>query len=450
MSDAVSSPLPSEATVAQLRETIAQLKLQLRISSNWNSMSQRITTTLLEDTDEEEALSLIATSVREVAEADTALIVLPSLGGSYICEIADGEHNAQMIGLEFPPQGHAQSVIRTGVGMIVPSMERAVTLRVPQLSRFGPALYAPLSDHGNTTGVIILFRLPGRAEFTQTDLKAAEDLARQASLALRLSGIRLAEDRANLLEERNRIARDLHDLAIQQLFATSLQLNSLKDDLAAHRLLEGYVEAGIEQALASVSDSIGQIRHIVNDLRDHDSSGRSFLEGLWQECSTARHALGFAPSLLMQVNNQDITNEDIEATRALVNHSLNEVEIADALAVVREGLTNVARHAHANQVTVQACLWTSSEQVPTQCRQVLHASTPLATEDCGLLKITITDDGVGIRKTIGRYSGLSNMAARASVHFGQMQIAPREDSPNGTRLIWCIPVARSSATSMPL
>ena len=110
----------------------------------------------------------------------------------------------------------------------------------------------------------------------------------------------------------------------------------------------------------------------------------------------------------------------------------------------------MARHAHANQVTVQACLWTSSEQVPTQCRQVLHASTPLATEDCGLLKITITDDGVGIRKTIGRYSGLSNMAARASVHFGQMQIAPREDSPNGTRLIWCIPVARSSAASMPL
>ena len=76
MSDAVSSPLPSEATVAQLRETIAQLELQLRISSNWNSMSQRITTTLLEDTDEEEALSLIATSVREVAEADTALIVI--------------------------------------------------------------------------------------------------------------------------------------------------------------------------------------------------------------------------------------------------------------------------------------------------------------------------------------------------------------------------------------
>ena len=112
----------------------------------WNRMSQSITTALLEDTDEEEALSLIASSVRRVAEADTTLIVLPSLGGKYICEIADGEAGTQMIGLEFPPEGRAQSVIRNNVGIIVESMERPNLLRIPQLSIFGPALYAPMSE----------------------------------------------------------------------------------------------------------------------------------------------------------------------------------------------------------------------------------------------------------------------------------------------------------------
>ncbi|MST50612.1 GAF domain-containing sensor histidine kinase [Mobiluncus porci] len=403
-------------------------------------MSQRITTALLEDTEEEDALRLICQSVLEVAEADTVLIVLPSLGEKYICEIADGEAARDVIGLEFPPEGRAQSVIRSNVGMIVPSMERAHSLRVPQLSRFGPALYAPMSAHGVATGVIIVFRNPGRDEFTQPALQAAEDLAAQATLALRLAAIRHAEDRASLLEERQRIARDLHDLAIQQLFATSLQLGTIKDDLIAGVATPEKITESIDQALAAVGDSVSQIRQIVSGLKESDSPAFNLVDGLWHETSLARRSLGFAPSLVLALNNEVFSKDNSERLDSELVEILDENEIADALAVVREGLTNVARHAHATEVLVEVQIWAESGLVPPGCGHI-EPTVPLKSETNGLMWVEITDDGTGLEKTVGRHSGLANMAARASVHFGYMNIENRPDSTRGTKLTWCIPLS---------
>lgn len=428
---------PSEA---ETKETLETLRLKLETSNRYNEMSQRITVALLEDTDEEAALSLICRSALKAAQADTALIVLPSLGGKYISEITAGEAQSEMLGLEFPPEGRAQQVIHSNVGIIVPSMERAHSLRIPALSRFGAALYAPMSNHGIATGVIILFRNPGKPEFTKPDLKAAADLAKKATLALRLSAIRHAEDRATLLEQRQRIARDLHDLAIQQLFASSLQLQSLKSDLESGKIADDDVSKTLDLALTAVGESISQIRRIVSSLKDADASELDLVGGLGHETSLARRSLGFAPSLVLKLNNELFRKDNTRELQARLAGILDDNQIADAIAVVREGLTNVARHAHATEVMVEAQIWTDSKLAPHDCPRI-SPNVPLKTEKNGLMRLEITDDGVGLEKTVGRHSGLSNMAARASVYFGQMNLENRDDGVRGAKLTWCIPLS---------
>lgn len=419
-------------------DQISQLTNELQTLRRWNAMSQSITTALLENTDEEEALFLVASSVCEVAEADAVLIVLPSLQGSYICEIAHGEAKNEMIGTEFPPEGRAQSVLRSNRGMIVPSMERLQSLRIPKLSRFGPALYVPMSHRGAATGVIILFRNPGKPEFTDADLKAAAELAAQATLALRLSGIRHAEDRANQLEERQRIARDLHDLAIQQLFATSLQFDALQEVLHNDTAVATEVKDSLEQAQECVADSIRQIRHIVNELKDQDVPGMGLVNGLRYEASLARRSLGFAPSLIIRFNNEIVASHNLDEISEQLADILTESEIADILAVTREGLTNVARHAHATEARIVAEVWTKPDLIPHDCHSG-EAKAPLRDDIKGLIRLQIIDDGIGIGQSVGRHSGLANMAARASIHFGMMHLENRQET-SGTVLNWCIPL----------
>ncbi len=390
---------------------------QARARERWLEVSQLITTTLLEGTDEEEVLPLIAQQVRDVAEADTCVIVLPSVGDSWACEIADGDLAASLVGVEFPPEGRALTVLREGVGVIVDSLEKANPMRVPQLRSFGPAMYAPMVVRGTGRGVIILLRRPGRPEFEQSDLMMAEGLAKQAALALELAAARHAKDVASLLAERQRIGRDLHDLAIQQLFAAGMQLNA-----ARRRLLERGEDdlAGVvEQSLGAVDDSVRQIRAIVHSLREPDDAV-VLVERLRRETSIGRTALGFAPSLVIRLEDA-IIDADPE-NESLVDELESRVgaDVADdVVAVVREGLSNAARHARATSV---------------QVRVTVQGRGPR-----GSVRVEVEDDGVGADPEVARRSGLANLAARARRHGGRCDLA--EDArQRGTLLVWEVPL----------
>ena len=143
----------------------AHLYADSKRTARWISASQSLTTTMLEGADEEEALELIAKTVRDVSHADTAIIVLQSVGDTWAAEITDGKNASALLGLTFPPEGRAMSVLHEGTGMIVDSMSRAQTMRVPQLAAFGSALYAPLRSRGVSSGVLILLRQIGAPEF---------------------------------------------------------------------------------------------------------------------------------------------------------------------------------------------------------------------------------------------------------------------------------------------
>lgn len=409
------------ASAAGIAVENAHLYADARRRARWIRASQQLTTSMLEGADEEEGLTLIAQTVREVSQADTAIIVLPSVKDTWAAEITDGHHADRLLGVMFPSEGRAMSVLNEGTGMIVDSLARAQTMRIPEFTEFGPALYAPLRGRGKPAGVLILLRLPGKPEFDYSELALAESLAAQAALALELASARHAEDVASLLDERDRIGRDLHDFAIQQLFAAGMQLDATKQKVSEEQLEVSEVIHALDLSLASIDEAVRQIRAIVHNLREPDSNV-GLVERIRRESSLSRSFLGFAPSLLISVDGQAV-NEQAESEDCLVelvDSRVDDSRSDDAVAVVREGLSNIARHAHATAGAVSVDL---------------HGDT-----NSGSLTVSIADDGVGIDPEHTRNSGLANMAERARLNGGTFTLGTGLEG-KGTKITWRVPLS---------
>lgn len=377
--------------------------------ARWLTASQRIVSSLLEGSEEDEALETIAHEMRLAAHADIAMIILPSIQDQWVSEIVDSDDQAvvqKLLGLSFPKNGRARTVLREQGGVVVDSMQRLRTVRVQELRQFGSALYAPLISQGVGRGVILLLRFPNDLEFNLQDLTMAENVAKQATIALELSEARHAQTMAAELEERARISRDLHDLAIQQLFASGMHITAVREEMDA-RGLGCDVTSSLDTAISAIDDSVKQIRAIVHSLRD-DGSSAAVVSRLQHETSVARSSLGFAPSLLVTWNGEDVEKPDYH----LVDDAIGSDIADDVVAVVREGLSNAARHAKASSAIVKADV------------------------DPDQITIHVIDDGTGIQQTLSRRSGLSNLAARARRYQGTFQIHPREDGQSGTELTW--------------
>ncbi|GAB2599995.1 GAF domain-containing sensor histidine kinase [Pseudactinotalea suaedae] len=404
LSSRAAGAIRSLAAAIDLADTARPLRNALT-RSQWLTVGQEVTTAMLEGADVEEALDLIAQRLHVVAEADAACLVLPGVGDDWVIEFAAGEDTDDLVGIVMPKDGRARRVIESRAGLVVDSLERSATLRVPEFGRYGPALYAPLVVGERGTGVIILMRARGADEFSYDELKIAESFARQAALALELAEARDAQDRAALLDERARIARDLHDLAIQHLFATGLSISRARENLppeAAEQLSE---------ALTGLDEAVAQIREIVHALQ-RDAVPSLPMERIERELSLARSGLGFAPELDLESSDLDVAAWTEGADTDLVD---------DVVAVIREGLSNAARHARAQHVGVRLELGR------------------------GRLVVTVTDDGVGIPADRTRSSGLANLGRRAERWGGTVTTA--RGAEGGTVMTWDVPVGAAAGAA---
>ena len=452
------------AQAAAIAVENARLYREARSREQWMAVSQELTTLLLSGAEEDDALILVARRIREVAHADTVALILPSVGDAWACEIADGAHAAELIGTFFPARGRALRTLEQQTGLTVPSLHEAwgaADLLVEPLARFGPALYAPMLHRGRGVGVILLLREQGAPTFTDQDLEIAELVAGQATMAFELADAQHAQEMATLLDERARIARDLHDLAIQQLFAAGMQISSARERLSSAGGASDQVDVVcrvLDSSLAAVDDSVGQIRSIVRSLRDRDEDV-SLVERLRRESSLARTLLGFAPSLLLSVDGRALAlagraeeDELIGAVDAAVDPEVAD----DMVAVVREGLSNVARHAHASSVTVDVML---TGVVPgggaEPAMSGLTSSRPAVSGPGGAepaVEIVCRDDGVGVDPGVTRRSGTANMAERARRHGGSFVIGPRarnDGASRGTCFTWRVPLAGRPVPDRP-
>nr|WP_241744162.1 GAF domain-containing protein [Cellulosimicrobium arenosum] len=236
--------------------------------------------------------------------------------------------------------------------------------------------------------------------FTAQDEGAVVALAAAAGVAIENARLYGRAKQVGVLEDRDRIARDLHDVVIQRLFASAMSLMSVQP-----LVTDPTARTRIEETVTDLDETIRQIRSTIFALHTAaDPLAPSIEDRLGARAAAAASVLGFEPAVTVEV-----LGERSGAGVADGGPSL-PAEVADQLVVVLgEALTNVARHARAGAVVVHLAV-TAREA-----------------------RLTVTDDGVGIRAG-GRRSGLRNLASRAAALGGASQVEALPDG--GTRLEW--------------
>jgi len=259
----------------------------------------------------------------------------------------------------------------------------------------------PLTGAQGIRGVLSLVRARGRRPFSEADLTMAAGFANHASVALELADGRAAEQRFVLLEDRERIARDLHDHVIQELFAIGLSLESAviligADAPAAQR---------IKQRVVDLDRTIRQIRTSIFELRGPlDTSALGFRHRILEIATDLTPPLGVAPGV---------------AFSGLVDTSLSTELAEDVAAVVREALTNVAKHARAQRADVDIAV------------------------SVGQVIVLVADDGIGLgalddADRSAKLSGLANLRTRAERHGGSFDISA--GATGGSLITWKAPL----------
>jgi signal transduction histidine kinase len=370
----------------------ARLFAETRRRQAWSAASAEITAAML-SSDESDSLSTLVSRVLVLAESDLVCMILPgSASGTLVVEIARGDGEAEIVGRTFPSAGtlagsvlegkHPRLVSDGGADADLFSAERPL----------GPMMAVPLISAGRAEGVLLVARRADGIRFTASDLEMAADFAGQASLAVELARARASEQRMLLLEDRGRIARDLHDHVIQQLFGTGLELQSVA----------GSIESPVERerilrSVTNLDTAVTQIRTVIFALSARQDPHDSVRHRIIDLANDLASRLRKSPTVAFS-----------GPVDLMVTGDLAE----DVVAVTREGLSNAARHARAEQTGVTL--------------DVLN----------GMLHLTIFDDGGGITDT-SRRSGLANLEARATARGGSFVV---DTGAGGTRLRWSVPI----------
>ena len=393
----------------------AQLYAIERRRERWLTAAQGITTMLLEGTDAEEVLEQIATTARHIDDADTCCLVLPGRDGELVAEIISGTGEAELLGVDLSDDPLVRAAFDGGAGQVVPSLAREPRAH-RALGGYGPAMLIPMRTSGTSVGVLVLLREVGAPPFSDSDLALSRTFASQAALAFVLAEARAARASSELHDERARIARDLHDLAIQQLFAAGMVLESVRSGDGEPLPERG--AALVSSAQRHVDAGIRQIRVIVRAL-DDPSAAIPLSARLGAEIELAATSLGFTPTLevLLAGEPVDLDRPGDDPVREL--DALARAVTDDVVAVVREGLSNVARHAHATGAAVRV---------------------EVAPPPGGAITVHVVDDGVGIPAARTRSSGTKNLATRATQAHGTFELAPGPGG-RGTALRWTTPLA---------
>ena len=345
-----------------------------------------------EPEDAGDSLELVARTSLRIAGADLVTVVLPGGPDELLIEVAVGSGADGLAGTRLPMSGSLSGqVFSTGTPLRQSVGDAGSTPR-PDLD-LGPVLAVPLHGSRRVHGVLWAARRRGRSAFGAEEVEMAAGFANQAALAIELAEARAEQQRAVMLDERERIAADLHDHVIQRLFAAGLSLQSTAGTLRAGE--------AADRILATVDDldaTIRQIRTSIFQLQQLPQTRAPGLRARLLDVATdLTPVLGFEPA----VRFSGVIDE--------VGHDIGE----DVLAVVRESLSNVARHARAASAEVDVA----------------------ATAD--RLTVDIRDDGIGLGST-DRRSGLDNLRRRADRRDGTFTVEPRK--PAGTWLSWSVPL----------
>jgi signal transduction histidine kinase len=381
----------------------ASLYEEMRLRERWLDALRGITSEILGGADADSLLDRIAESARVLANADMATIVTTTEApGQLLVAAAAGEPAHRLSGHGVPAgRSISGEVMRTGKPLVFrdASAERRAYLPMMRAGRVGPAIFVPLRVRGRATGTLMVANQKAGRIFTEQAISLVETFADQASIAIEYSRAQGDQRRLQLMDERERIAKELHDGIIQSLFAVGMGLQGTA------------LVAGSPEVAARVEAAVGELDRVILDLRNYIFGLRPGILAdrlLDQALRQLGEEVASKSGVTVQVS------VDAETAAALSAQSHEIVQLT------REALSNVTRHAKAGRASVSL--------VRRRSNAVL----------------TIEDDGIGFDANGSTHgNGLRNMRQRASGLGGEMLVTSA--AARGTRLAVTMPLQRTSA-----
>jgi PAS domain S-box-containing protein len=353
----------------------------------------RVRKASLDERPTDDVLQLIVEAVRHTLAARLAFIATPDPSGALRVRTSDDAPRWDLSGTTLPEGSVAARVMKTSEIEVVPAPAGLRPLvgegQGADMGRaVGSIVVVPLHTANSVEGILAMARSPKAGPFTEDDLIAARSLAAEAAVSLVLARARDDRRRMLLVEDRERIARDLHDVVIQRLYATGMRLQAAlgRPEVLAERAPE---------VVSDLDDTIESVRNAIFELGQPDNTVGGELQRMID-----RHRVTGRSRLILEIDG-DLERLD----QAVVNH---------LLPTVNELVSNVERHADATTATVIVVV---AEQ---------------------RLTVTVADDGIGLRPGTTQGFGLRNLTERAMLLGGNLEYG--ETPGAGSRIHWSVPL----------
>jgi len=370
----------------------ARLYDQARLRQRWLEATAEITGLLVgADIDRATALQHIADRARESSGAEAILILLTDADGTVLTVEVTSGADGGLRGVAVPVDDSRFPIADAPGTTVVGNLAEAAVW--PRPVDTGPCLLVPFAAGGGSVlgALVVVYPQGWELGDDAPDLAMVETFAGQAALALDRVRYQAEREELAVLTDRERIARDLHDVVVQRLFAAGTRLAAIQP-----QVVKPEVGRRIDAVVDDLDTTIREVRGTIFRLR---GSGSASLRARVRDLvDAAAGATRVPPQLVIDGPVDTVVPDELGA---------------DLLAVVQEALSNVARHAHAQ-----------------------HAAVTLTVSGRNLT-VRIADDGVGLADHAGR-SGIVNMRRRAARHHGTLSIEP--NTPTGTVLSWTAPV----------
>jgi signal transduction histidine kinase len=375
----------------------ARLYERSRTRQSWIEATRDIATELLAGDEPARVLRLIADRALILTEADAVVVAVPSddidrdsgaVGDLVVVETAGQARPPESLGTI------AVSGTAVGAAFLDRAPRRLDIADQPVAAQVmdaaGPAMVLPLRTTDTVVGVIVIARRDGSRPFTDDQFEMAAAFADQATLAWQLANSQHQMRELDVIADRDRIARDLHDHVIQRLFAVGL---SLQGTIGRAR------SADVQQRL---SDTVDELQNVIGDIRTTIFDLHGGVAGATRLRQRITEAVGGFSAAGVRTSVQFVGPLSV-VDGALADH---------AEAVVREAVSNAVRHAGAATLTI----------------------TVRVEDD---LTVEVIDDGCGMPADVTP-SGLANLRARAAEVGGELVIGAT--AGGGTALRWTAPL----------